>query len=54
LAPLLLEEHGVNLLLQGGDHGEELFFTGWWWWLAGGGCLGRFPLWLLLLMQYIV
>jgi len=30
-----LEEYGVNLLLQGGDHGKELFLAGWWWWLAG-------------------
>jgi len=27
-APLLLEEHDINLLLQGGDHGEELFLVG--------------------------
>jgi len=29
-APLLLEEHGVYLLLQGGDHGEELLLSCWW------------------------
>jgi len=27
-APLLLEKHGVDLLLQGGDHGEELLLSG--------------------------
>jgi len=39
-APLLLEEHGVNLLLQGSDYGEELLLSSWWWWLAGGRYLG--------------
>jgi len=29
---LLLEEHGINLLLQNYDHGEELFLCG-----LGGG-----------------
>ena len=27
-APQLLEEHGVDLLLQGGDHGKELLLAG--------------------------
>ena len=33
-ALLLLKEHGVHLLLQGCDHGEELFLSG----LGGGRC----------------
>jgi len=35
--PLLVEEHGIYLLLQGGDHGEELFLSGGWWLLVRGG-----------------
>jgi len=27
-APLLLEEHGIDLLLQGCDHGKELLLSG--------------------------
>ena len=30
-----MEEHSVYLLLQGGDHSEELFLAGWWWLTEG-------------------
>jgi len=34
-----LEEHGIDLLLQGCDHGEELLFSG----LGGGQVLKGVP-----------
>jgi len=32
-----VEEHSINLLLQGGNHGEELLLSGGWWLLVRGG-----------------
>jgi len=40
----LLEKHGIDLLLQGCDHSEELLLSG-----RGNRCWGLFPLLLLLM-----